>query len=84
MPALVIFNPPLHVRRMLPKGSRIIGQLSREVQQIQYRHADDNQTYQHDFETRPGVDMFAVEGPGNAHAILIVGTEGQSLWEAFE
>lgn len=82
MPSLVIFNPPLHVRRMLPKGSRFVGQLSREVIELKYRHADDGKLYSHDFDTRPGVNMFAIEGP-DGHAILIVGSEGQSLWEDF-
>ena len=82
MPSLVIFNPPMRVRRMLPEGSKFVGQLSREVVRLQYRHADDGKLYEHAFDRKPGVSMFAIEGP-DGHAILIVGSEGQSLWEDF-
>jgi hypothetical protein len=83
VPQLIVFNPPMWVRRILPKGSRFIGQLSREVIEVRYRHADDNKLYQHDFDRRPGVNMFAVEGPEGEHAIMILGSEGQPLWEDF-
>ena len=83
MPQLVVFNPPMWVKRMLPKGSKFIGQLSREVRKMHYRHADDGKLYVHEFDLKPGVSMFAVEGPSGENAILIVGSEGQSLWEDF-
>ena len=72
----------MHVRRMLPKGSKFVGQLSREVVDIAYRHADDGKMYRHEFDSKPGVSMFAIEG-ADGHAVLIVGSEGQSLWEDF-
>lgn len=82
MPSLVIFNPPMRVRRMLSKGSKFVGQLSREVIELSYRHADDGELYVHEFDSKPGVNMFAIQGP-EGHAILIVGSEGQPLWEDF-
>lgn len=83
MPNLVVFNPPLKVRRMLQKGSRFVGQISNQVHQIRYKHADDGENYVHDFEDSPGVQMFAVQS-GGGHALLIVGRDGQKLWDEFD
>lgn len=82
MPSLVIFNPPMRIRRILSEGSKFVGQLSRKVVDLGYYHADDGKLYLHEFDREPGVNMFAIDGP-EGHAILIVGSEGQSLWEDF-
>ncbi len=84
MPSLVIFNPPLWVRRSMPKGSKVVGMVSEEVHEIRYRHAQDGEAYRHSFEVSPGVQMIAIEGPGGQQSLLLVGKDGQSLWEDFD
>ena len=88
MPPLVIFNPPLWVRRSMPKGSKIVGMISEEVHEIRYRHAEvmpgerTRKPFKHAFD--PAVQMFAIVGPGGRQSLLIVGKDGQDLWEDFD
>lgn len=79
----VIGNPPLAVKRMMPPGSKFIGQISGNVHAITYTHADDLQDYVHDFEDDPGVSMFAIENADGTHAVLVVGNENQDIWQEF-
>ncbi len=89
MPSLVIYNPPLWVRRSMPKGSKIVGMISEEVHEISYRHAEETpevgerEYFTHSFDV-PGVQMIAIEGPGGQQSILLVGKKGQNLWEDFD
>lgn len=82
-PSLIIYNPPAKVRRVLSEG-KIAGLMSEQVHEIRYTHAEDGEPYRHGFEDQPGVQMFAVIAPDGSHGILILGSEGQSLWEEFQ
>ena len=68
----------------MPKGSKIVGMVSEEVHEIRYMHAQDGEAYRHAFEKHPGVQMIAIEGPGGQQSLLLVGKDGQSLWEDFD
>lgn len=78
-PLLVIHNPPIKVRRMLG-SSRVIGVMSQDVHEIRYTHADDGQSYKHEF--GDGVQMFAVERDG-FRDIHLTHVDGKPLWEDF-
>lgn len=78
-PLLVIHNPPIKVRRMLG-SSRVIGVMSQDVHEIRYTHADDGESYKHEF--GDGVQMFAVERDG-LRDIHLTHVDGKPLWEDF-
>ena len=78
-PLLVIHNPPIRVRRMLG-SSRVIGVMSQDVHEIRYTHAEDNESYKHEF--GDGVQMFAVERDG-LRDIHLTHVDGKPLWEDF-
>ena len=88
MAHLVIFNPPTWVKRSMPKGSKVVGVVSNEVHEVRYRHAEvmpgerTRKTFKHAFD--PLVQMYAVVGPGGQQSLLIVGEDGQALWEDFD
>lgn len=79
-PSLVIYNPPSWVQNVVPTGE-VVQCLSEDVHEIKYQHADDGEWYSHKFE--PGVDLYAVNVDGQ-HSIVIVGRDGQNVWENFD
>jgi hypothetical protein len=89
MPPLIIYNPPLWVRRSMPKGSKIVGMISEDVREVAYRHSEETpetgerEEFKHIFDS-PGVQMIAIVGPGGQQSLLLVGKDGQNLWEDFD
>lgn len=80
-PGLVIYNPPMR----MAKGTRfqagdVVGLLSKDVLNIQYRHASDGELYEHPFEG--GAEMYCVTRAGQ-HDVLLTGSQRQPLWEDF-
>jgi hypothetical protein len=81
-PSLIIYNPPPWVQEVLPPGATVEQCISEDVHEIKYQHSDDGEWYSHKFD--PGVDLFAIRGPNGQHNILIVGQDGQNVWEDYE
>ncbi len=81
-PILITYNPPIGLRRIMPKGTRIVGQIASDVYLVRYIHSDDEENYEHEFEGE--VFMFGIEQPDGQRDILITGKDGQPLWQEFE
>lgn len=83
-PAIVVYNPPVGVRRSMPRGAKFVGLISERVLDLDYVHAENGKEYTHSFRDFPGVQMFAIEGPDGSRSILLVGTADQVLWDDFD
>ena len=82
-PSLVIYNPPVGVRRSA-RGRKVIGMIASSVEEIKYfdeeKLAIEGHGYwEHEFE---GTDVraFAVEQPDGQRDILLTSASGKPLW----
>ena len=81
-PSLIIYNPPPWVQDVLPDDCEAVQCISEDVHELKYQHADDGQWYSHKFE--PGVDLIAIRSANGQNNIMIVGHDGQNVWENYE
>lgn len=76
-------NPPLAISRHGRKRhyqSEVVGELSREVHAILYRHIEDGRQYRHDFEHRTSLlTLF----DGQRSDVLITSPDGFPIWQDF-
>lgn len=84
-PPLLIHNPPL--ARGAGRGRIAFGEsrgslMGSEVEEIRYRHVQDQQWYKHAFEHPEDVQMIAMESPSRHRWIALLGT-GVDLWKEF-
>lgn len=82
-PPLVVFgNPPMGVKPGpgFFRGGSVVGQMSREVHAVLYRHLEDGKPYRHDFE-HP-TSMYAIERAGQRD-VLITSPDGYAIWNDY-
>lgn len=81
-PPLVVFaNPGNRRTEVKSVGIHKVGCLSHEVHSVAYRHCDDGEPYQHDFE-RP-TDLIACKTDDGRKVLVILNPDGEPVWEDF-